>query len=350
MSVVAAAILTTAAVGAYSSRKARKSGEAAINSQLELSKAEYETYKTKILPLELEAKQLGITGQQLAVQRGQTDLDLYNDYYVPLQKEMIGEATNVEAQYDRVTRDAAMDVDSAFGRQKEIEQRDAERTGLRPDSGRYKGMDRSRELEQAGTRSFAINRAKEGERDRVETTKFNRMATVLGRQPGASAPTQGAPNPNAPSGLSQAYGNQATMYGNQANRDMQSAGDALWTGANLYSRFKGGSTTAPSQSPSPFSGQVTSQPSVFNQPQSSGIAGVEGYADGGLVEGRRGVDNVPATINNNEPAALSDGEFVIPKDVVMKKGTDFFEKMLEQYHEGPPPKKTAGLNENRGMH
>jgi len=347
MSVVAAAIITTGVIGANQAGKSRDAQAASSSAQLELAKEEYETYKTQILPLELEAKELGITGQQLAVQRGQTDLDLYNDYYVPLQKEMIGEATNVEAQYDRVTRDAATDVDNAFGRQKEIEQRNAERTGLRPDSGRYKGMDRSRELEQAGTRSFAINRATEGERDRVETTKFNRMATVLGRQPGASAPIQGAPSPNAPSGLSNAYGNQAGMYGNQANREMQSAGDALYTGANLYAQFKQPTSGG---APSPFSGQVTSQPSVFNQPATSGIAGIDGYADGGLVEGRRGIDNVPATINNNEPSALSDGEFVIPKDVVMKKGTDFFEKMLEQYHEGPPPKKTAGLNENRRMH
>tara|TARA_R100000700_G_C3043527_1_gene66336 strand:+ start:150 stop:371 length:222 start_codon:yes stop_codon:yes gene_type:complete len=31
-------------------------------------------------------------------------------------------------------------------------------------------------------------------------------------------------------------------------------------------------------------------------------------------------DAVPATINNNQPAALSDGEFVVPADVVSHLG------------------------------
>jgi hypothetical protein len=31
-------------------------------------------------------------------------------------------------------------------------------------------------------------------------------------------------------------------------------------------------------------------------------------------------DNVPASINNNEPARLSDGEFVVPADVVSHLG------------------------------
>lgn len=360
MSVVAAAIITSTVVGANEASKSRKAQSAAINSELELAKDEYENYKTNIMPLEIEAKKMGITAQSLAVQRGKTDLNLYNDYYVPLQKEMIDAATDVEADYDRVARDAGMDVDKAFERQKDIEQRDAMRSGLRPDSGAYKGMDRQRELTQAGTRSFAINRAREDETRRVEDTKFSRMATVLGRQPGAIAPRQGAANPQAPGGLSQAYGRQADMYGAQAGRQSQGAADALYTGAKMYSQFKGTGGGTPSTY-TPFSGShaqgqqnfdtmdfdaISADSTAFKD---GGLVEEKRYAQGGLIEGPGGVDNVPGSINDNEPARLTDGEFVIPRDVVMKKGTEFFEKMLEQYHEGPPPK-NSGLKDKRGMH
>ena len=61
------------------------------------------------------------------------------------------------------------------------------------------------------------------------------------------------------------------------------------------------------------------------------------YADGGEVSGTPGVDNVPALIDGSQPAAISSGEYVIPTDVVKAKGTEFFDKLLDSYHEGPTP-------------
>ena len=45
---------------------------------------------------------------------------------------------------------------------------------------------------------------------------------------------------------------------------------------------------------------------------------VNGYYLGGATDGM--ADQIPATINNMQPAALSDGEFVIPADVVSHLG------------------------------
>ena len=45
---------------------------------------------------------------------------------------------------------------------------------------------------------------------------------------------------------------------------------------------------------------------------------VNGYYLGGPTDGM--ADQIPATINNMQPAALSDGEFVIPADVVSHLG------------------------------
>jgi hypothetical protein len=49
-----------------------------------------------------------------------------------------------------------------------------------------------------------------------------------------------------------------------------------------------------------------------------GYMGGQGYYLGGTTDGM--ADQIPATINNMQPAALSDGEFVIPADVVSHLG------------------------------
>jgi hypothetical protein len=66
-----------------------------------------------------------------------------------------------------------------------------------------------------------------------------------------------------------------------------------------------------------------------------------GYADGGLIAGpgTGTSDSVPALIDGQQPAQVSDGEYLIPANVVQELGHDFFEKLVEQFHtpvEGEP--------------
>jgi hypothetical protein len=56
-------------------------------------------------------------------------------------------------------------------------------------------------------------------------------------------------------------------------------------------------------------------PNTFAQ---GGAVGGQGYYLGGTTDGM--ADQIPATIDNAQPAALSDGEFVIPADVVSHLG------------------------------
>ena len=50
------------------------------------------------------------------------------------------------------------------------------------------------------------------------------------------------------------------------------------------------------------------------------------YANGGKVHGPGG------PVDDKVPAMLSDGEYVIPADVVKAKGLEFFDKLKEKYH------------------
>jgi hypothetical protein len=44
-------------------------------------------------------------------------------------------------------------------------------------------------------------------------------------------------------------------------------------------------------------------------------------------------DNIPATINNRQPARLADGEFVVPADVVSHLGNGSTEAGAKQLHD-----------------
>jgi hypothetical protein len=66
-----------------------------------------------------------------------------------------------------------------------------------------------------------------------------------------------------------------------------------------------------------------------------GLVGM-GMADGGDVDP---TDGMIATgtgdgsgIDDNVPIMASDGEYVIPADVVSVKGTEFFDRLVEKYH------------------
>ena len=79
-------------------------------------------------------------------------------------------------------------------------------------------------------------------------------------------------------------------------------------------------------------------PSMSLPPDQSGSyarGGIAALKEGKYLDGNTDgmADEVPATINGKQPAALSDGEFVIPADVVSHLGngnSDAGAKVLEQ--------------------
>jgi hypothetical protein len=58
-------------------------------------------------------------------------------------------------------------------------------------------------------------------------------------------------------------------------------------------------------------------------------------ANGGLLRGPgTGTSDCIAAINrqNGDPIRLSNGEYIIPADVVRKKGKAFFDEMIDKHH------------------
>lgn len=368
MSAVAAAVVGTSVYGAYTAKEEGKKNRRAANEQaqlshevsmrqLDLSEEQWNTYVDTILPMEIEAQQMGLSAQELALKRGEKDYQLYTDFYAPLQEDFVTEAREgVEGQFDRVARDAGDRVDQQFDRERQMTRRALERKGVRPDAGSYGGTEEAMSHAQAAARANTINQAVESERDRVEDTNFNRKAVALGRTPMNSQPIQAtarpAVNPNSAGALMRSAANgfsaSADRYTSMANQSTANAGamlnSGLTAGANLYAAFR------PQTAPAVPDGVMYNQGGV--QTYNNNGYNVQMYKDGGevqppqaqplsrhsggMVDGPGGVDNVPASIQSSDgqmyDARLSDGEYVIPVDVVRAKGTDFFDALIEKHH------------------
>ena len=96
------------------------------------------------------------------------------------------------------------------------------------------------------------------------------------------------------------------------------------------------------QKPQPFNafanvsgGGIGNQYSMQNSPNYYAQGGaVKGYAEGGYLKGPGDgmSDDIPATINGEQPAALADGEFVVPADVVSHLGNGSSEAGSKQLY------------------
>ena len=254
-----------------------------------------------------------------------------------------------------------------FDTEEAMMQRNLERRGVRPGSGAYESGVADTSLSRAAAKGFAVNRAVEAERDRVEDVNFNRMAVALGRTPVVGGGAPGL-SPNAAAygmaaagstaqGAGSQFGNIAGTYGDAAG-GMASGGIQLGMQAyDLYNQYSqpstsGGMNTGFSptsfnsySAPAPSGGgmDIGFSPTAFKD---GGPVHAPGYADGGPVlsrgqptgggevSGQPGVDQVPAVIEGHDgvqyPARLTDGEYVIPAEAVRAIGTDALDKIIEQ--------------------
>lgn len=373
ISAVGALALGSVAVGGYSAYKQGKASDKAANSadnsarlqydisqqQIDLANEQWNLYRDKILPLEQESQKLGVDAQELAFQRGEDNYNVYKKFYEPLQESFATDAEKgIQPQYDRVQRDARTVVDQTFDSVEGQNRRELERRGVRPGSPGYGMGDTS--LARGATQALSVRQAGEMERDRVERENFNRKAVALGRQPTNSNPIQapGSPGVTA-SGANSLYGaagagayragatsaSLANTYGNNASGALQ-GGIQLGTQAlDLYNRFAqptggagGGSygnysLASGGGSGSGFFKTGGNAPGAFAFAEGGMVPELSrGDPGGGMVDGQPGRDMVPAYIERTdggqEPAALTAGEIVIPREVVLEKGTDFFEKLL----------------------
>lgn len=244
--------------------------------------------------------------------------ELWEDYktlYRPLEQEVVTAAREGVVRPEVSRARAVAEVGQQMDISREISRRSLGRFGIDPSSGAFAGMERGFALGRAAGAAGAGTSARERAEDINRQYRLNVLSFGKGLPAQATAAVRGAGQTAL--GLSGLYGQGAA---NVAGFVSGLPWDEIISG--IGGLFGGGASA----------GDINLQTGQT----ASGLQLNLPYRDGGLVKKpyREGGEIVgPGTgTSDSVPIDASDGEYVIPADVVKVKGTEFFDKLLERYH------------------
>lgn len=287
----------------------------------------------RVLDIQLPAMQ---SASEAAVK----DRQRYEQVFQPLEDNLVQDFQTYDSPERQVQERgrAIADVNTAFDSQRRNALQRLESYGVDPSQTRNAALDIGVRTQQAAAQAAAA-------------TNAGRNVEATGRALRADAINIGK---GLPSQVAQSYGT-ALQAGNSAV-----AGGAQTTGAGAGAAtsalgFSGqalqGYNQAANIQNSGFQNQMQNWQAGQDQTMgwvnaAAGIAGMAAIKDGGRAGSapRTAIPfmrdgKVPMTpesdgsgIDDKVPAMLSSDEFVIPADVVKKKGLEFFEKLVAKYH------------------
>lgn len=277
--------------------------------------------------------------------------DEYADYeretYRPLEKSIVkaAEEYDTEAKREQLGRQAAGDVTQAFDVTRNQLSRDLQQRGIRPDSGAFAALNTKLATQEALARAGAATNARNQAEDLGYARKLD--AAGLGRNLAPNASTAygvslNASNQSNATGMSggnfmsQAYGQGSNMLGQASN--------AYGTAGNIYgqefnARMQG--YNAKQQAAGAFWGGIGQAAgrlgaAWMGMPAADGghvtRNGIRAYRDGGIHNGAGPVSGPGGPVDDQIPALLSDGEYVLPADTVKKIGVKKLDKVVKKTH------------------
>lgn len=348
---IAAAVAGSVVSGAIQRRNQKKAQEAYNNSQDGAGVAGTGADDQALASAEATRQQTQIAGELW---------NRYKQVYVPMQDGVIADAKTIDSaeNQEAAAGRAHADVSSAMQRQRLAAVERLRSLGVNPSSEKFMDANMKFAAQEAALDAGAQNQAREG----VKTMGRNMRASLAS---GGSGMAQTAGNMfGSAAGASRGLATDAFNRTSSQQREMGQflspivGGVSKWVGDNA-----GGWMNSAKQGVArwndPYKGSTDwVDDSVAYNPGASGGGGemmaqsdYSGgyYADGGVVRGPRGYANGgevdgPGTGTSDSIAVavkgpggvargyLSDGEFVVPADVVKAKGTEFFNKLIETYH------------------
>lgn len=262
------------------------------------------------------------------------DRERYETLFQPLEENLINEFQNFDSPERRMAEKgkAIADVTSTFDASRRNALQRLESYGVDPSQTRNAALDVGVRTQQAAAQAAAATSA--GQRVGDVGRSLRAEAINIGR--------------GMPSQVAGAYGT-ALQAGQGAVGGSASTTAAGAGAANSSLGFSGQALQGYNQSAGIQSQGYQNQMQGFQATQdqragymnaAAGIAGMA-VADGGEIQQAIpfAQDGMVATgigdgsgIDDAVPAQISDGEYVIPADVVRAKGSEFFDKLLERYH------------------
>lgn len=259
--------------------------------------------------------------------------DNYEQMQLPAIKSLFQEADTYasKAEEQRQRASAIQDVGSAMEAKREAEMRRLRSyTGQDPSEMRDQAIDRQTDIQVGAAQALAANQAGERTKDKGRALRSEaiNVGNQFAQQFGAGM-GQGA-------GL---YGQGVSTYGNLAAQGMGLRGQALPYMGAAYQ----GTDLAAGIVDTSYGRELqrtelnnAAQAQNFSQAMQVGQS-MAMIADGGEVMAPGGPTDDAGAIR------ISDGEYVIPADVVKKLGTNHFDKLIEKETGRPSPSPKSAL-------
>lgn len=267
-------------------------------------------------------QQMGVTNRVLNTQlpimsethgNAMKDRERYEKIYQPLEDNLVKEFQDYDT-YQRRNEEAGKagaDITRAFDAQRENAARQLESYGIDPSQTRSMALDSNMRIQQAAAQAGAQNNA----RKNVEAT---------GRALRAEAISIGK---GYPSNVAGSYG-QALAAGNSAvgniNATSTAGAGTMGTGQGWMGASNQGAQVGMHGLNTGYANQLEQRGQGMEMLGAVAGGAMGMMAEGGSVQGPGGPKG------DAIPARLSDDEYVIPAEVMKRKGTEFFDKMISK--------------------
>lgn len=260
----------------------------------------------------------------------------YEEQFLPVEEQFIQDALTYDSP-ERVTEErgrAMADVTAAFDAQRRNALRRLEGFGVDPSQTRNQALDIGVRTAQAAQQAAAGT----GARRRVEDVGRALRSDVVNL--GRGVPSQVAQSYGGAIGAGQAaVGGSAQTTGASTGAFSPALG---FMGQGMQGYGQAGQLVNAGYGNQLAAWQGSQNQLAGNLAGAGALAGMF-LADGGDVDPRMAIPfdedgpvDVPlgdgSGIDDSVPAYLSEGEYVIPADVVRRKGEEFFDKLIEKYH------------------
>lgn len=269
----------------------------------------------------------------------QEDRQRYEDLYQPLEEEYLTKTSEWDSpgRRNEQAAKAQAEVASQFESQRQNALQRLESYGVDPSQTRNAALDVGVRIEQAKAQALAAQTARDQtEREGIgmqgETINVGRGLPSQGLQYAGSAlaASQAAQSGGAAwQGAGNAMGNPGSWMG-QSNQAIGTWGNTLNAGyQNQMQAHDANSRNSPLNLVGGLAGAYigAGMPGMFAEGGEAAIPEYSTRTHGPNVQGPGGPKD------DAIPARLSDGEYVIPEEIVRRKGTEFFDKLIAKTRE-----------------
>jgi hypothetical protein len=305
----------------------------------------YKTQYAEMKPIMTEIMQTDMDIQKANAARADEYSAYERETFRPLETNLVKDAEeySTESKREALATQAAADVNTAFTNTRAQEGRALTRMGVNPNSSRFAALNNQLTLGQAATSAGAMNKT----RTDAEQLGFARRmdAAGLGRNLAGNASTAYGVSLNAGEGArtnAMAAGNQMGQGYGAAGQAYGGAANSYGTAGNIYGQeFQGRMQGYQAQQQA----QGAFMQGIGSLAGTIGGAYIMKRADGGPIQ-RRGalrladgthvgkgpVSGPGGPVDDQVPALLSDGEYVLPADTTKKIGKENLDKIVKETH------------------